>query len=226
MNAAKIIAQLDRFSETGSDEELRIRLEDLCPEYEKDYPEDAVGAAALWNELGSVCRRNAWFEKGETAFLRAAKSLEKAGIADGNYATTLNNLAGLYRMSGKWDKSFELFSRCRELYLSLQNIPVDVLASSYNNLGLLYLDKKQYAKAADEFKTAENIISAAPENLYIHAVTAGNSAYAWYGLGDMEKAAEYMRRAALTAEKLEGSEGMMFKNYSALYKRISGKELR
>lgn len=226
MNAAEIIAELDRFSDTGNDEELCLRLEKICPEYEKENFEDSVGCAALWNELGSVCRRNAWFEKGEKAFLQAAECLGKAGIADGNYATTLNNLAGLYRLSGKMERSFELFSRCRELYLSLPDVPVDILASSYNNLGLLYLDKKQYAKAAAEFKTAEEIIAAVPENLYIHAVTAGNSAYAFYGMGDMEKAADYMRSAALTAKKLEGEEGRMYKNYASLYSRISGKELQ
>ena len=226
MNAAEIIAELDKISDTCGDEALCLRLESLCPEYERKNPEDAIGCAALWNELGSVCRRNAWFEKGENAFLRAAKSLENAGIEDGNYATALNNLAGLYRMSGNRDKSFELFYRCRELYLSLPNIPADVLASAYNNLGLLYLDRKQYADAAAEFEKAREIIAAVPENLYVHAVTAGNSAYAFYGLGDMEKAAEYMHSAALIAEKLEGRDGNMFRNYSVLYSRISGKELQ
>ena len=226
MNAAEIIAELDSLSDTYSDEALCLRLESLCPKYENEKPEDAIGCAALWNELGSICRRNAWFEKGETAFIRAAERLEKAGIADGNYATTLNNLAGLYRMCGKRDKSFELFTRCRELYLSLPNIPAETLASAYNNLGLLWLDKKQYTDAAAEFKRADEIIADVPENLYIHAVTAGNSAYAFYGLGDIEKAAKYMRRAALTAEKLEGREGTIFKNYALLYSRISGKELQ
>ncbi len=224
MKASEIIAELDIFAETGSDEQLLLRLEKICPEYEKENMSDAVGAAALWNELGSVCRRNGWYEKGENAFLMAARSLEKAGIEDGNYATTLNNLAGLYRLWGEKDKAFGFFSHCKELYLSLPDIPADVLASAFNNLGLLYLDKREFAEAAKEFKKAEEIISAAPDNLYIHAVTAGNSAYAQYGLGNMENAAEYMRRAALYAEKLEGREGVMFKNYSALYSRISGKE--
>lgn len=225
MKASEIIAELDIFAEMGSDEALLLRLEKICPDYESENPDDALGTAALWNELGSVCRRNSLFEKGENAFLRAAESLEKAGIKDGNYATTLNNLAGLYRLKGEKDKSFGLFSRCKELYLSLPDIPDDVLASAYNNLGLLYLDKRQFDEAANEFKKAEEIIASVPENLYIHAVTAGNSAYAQYGLGNREKAAEYMRRAALTAEKLEGREGMMFKNYALLYEKLSGKEL-
>ena len=225
MKASEIIAQLDIFSEKENDEQLLLRLEKICPEYEETNPADAAGIAALWNELGSVCRRNGWYEKGENAFLRAAEGLEKAGIADGNYATTLNNLAGLYRLWGDKEKSFELFSRCRELYFSLSDIPADVLASAFNNLGLLYLDKRQFAEAAEEFKKAEEIISAVPDNIYIHAVTAGNSAFAQYGLGNMESSAEYMRCAAMHAEKLEGRSGEMFKNYSSLYSRISGKEL-
>ncbi len=222
MQAAEIIAKLDELAESMSDVELVEWLEGVCPEYEIASPGDAAGIAALYNELGSICRRNKWLEKGETAFLRAANTLEKAGISDGNYATTLNNLAGLYRLAGDHERSFELFSCCRELYARMPELPVDMLASCCNNLGLLYLDKREYASALEEFAKAEEMIAAVPENFYVHAVTAGNSAYAYYGLGDMDRAAGNMLRAARFAEKLEGRDGDMYRSYMELYRRLGG----
>ncbi len=224
MKTAEIIAKLDELSESKSDGEIVEWLENVCADFEKENPGDILGRAALYNELGAICRRNAWFDKGEKAFLSAAEILERAGIEDGNYATTLNNLAGLYRLSGEWERSFELFSRCRELYAAMPGLPVDVLASCGNNLGLLYLDKREYALAMEEFIKAEKMIAALPENYYVHAVTAGNMAYAHYGLGDMERAAENMLRAARFAEKLEGKDGGMYRNYMELYRRLGGKE--
>ncbi len=217
MDAREILAMVDELSETKSDEELCACLEEICPQYRGD----AIGKAAVYNELGSVCRRNGWFEKGEKAFLTAAAALENAGIRDGNYATTLNNLAGLYRLSGDHGRSMEYFSRCREIYAALPGIPADVLASSCSNLGLLYLDKKEYSKALSEFLRAEEIIAAVPDNLYVHAVTAGNMGYAHYGLGDIPSAAACMLKAARFAA---GFDTQMQESYMELYRRLGGKE--
>lgn len=223
MNAAEIIEKLDILEETHSDGELCAWLEERCGEYEAENTSDAVGIAALYNELGGICRRNRWLEKGEECFLKAKERLESAGISDGNYATTLNNLAGLYRLSGDFARSAEYFARCRELYEAMPRLPVDVLASVCNNLGLLHLDARRYAEALEEFERAETMIAAIPQNHYVHAVTAGNSGYAYFGLGQREKAAEMMLLAAQHAEKLDDG-GEMRGNYMALYRRLGGRE--
>lgn len=217
MEAREILAMVDQLSETKSDAELCAYLEEVCPQYEGN----AIGKAAVFNELGSVCRRNGWFEKGEKAFLTAAEALEKAGIRDGNYATTINNLAGLYRLSGDFEESKELFAICREIYADLPGVPADILASSCNNLGLLHLDKREFSEALEEFQRAEEIIAQVPENAYVHAVTAGNMGYAHYGLGDMERAGRCMLRAARFAGAVDKE---MQKNYMELYRRLGGKE--
>ena len=223
MNAADIIEKLDILSEK-SDAELCAWLEGQCAEYERAKPADAVGAAALYNELGSICRRNGWYEKGESAFLRAKELLENAGLTEGNYATTLNNLAGLYRLSGNFERSAEYFARCREIYEAMPQLPVDVLASVCNNLGLLHLDARRYAEALEEFGRAEAMIAAIPGNHYVHAVTAGNSAYAHYWLGNRDKAAEKMLRAVRFAEAIDDG-GEMRRNYMSLYRRMGGTEI-
>ena len=223
MTAAEIIEKLDILSEREDDAFLRDWLSQRCAQFEAEYPDDAVGAAALWNELGGVCRRNRWLEEGETAFLKAASRLESAGVTDGNYATTLNNLAGLYRLSGDRERSAELFARCREIYEAMPQLPVDVLASVCNNLGLLHLDAGRYGEALEEFRKAESMIVAIPENHYVHAVTAGNSAYAHYWLGDKEKAREMVLRAASFAEKIPDG-GEMRGKYMALYAQMGGRE--
>lgn len=218
MDAREALQSLYAAEKNMSDDDILDFLERECPV----CTGEPVARAALFNELGSVCRRNRWFDKGEAAFLCAAAILEEAGIRDGNYATTLNNLAGLYRLSGDYNKSMEYFSRCRELYAALPGVPADVLASSCSNLGLLYLDKKEFSKALSEFLRAEEIIAAVPQNLYVHAVTAGNMGYAYYGLGDTEKARECMLRAAGTAA---GFDGEMSENYMRLYRRLGGEEV-
>lgn len=217
MEAREALQKLFAAEENMSDGEILDFLERECPV----CTGEAVARAALYNELGSVCRRNRLFPKGEAAFLKAADILEEVGISDGNYATTLNNLAGLYRLSGDYDKSLEYFSRCRELYAALPGIPADVLASSCSNLGLLYLDKKEFSMALSEFLRAREIIAAVPENLYVHAVTAGNMGYAYYGLGDMAKARENMLYAARTAA---GFDKDMSENYMRLYRRLGGEK--
>ena len=219
MDAGEALKRLFAMEDSLSDGEILDFLERECPLCSGE----PTAKAALYNELGSVCRRNRLFEKGEDAFLAAAKILEAAGISDGNYATTLNNLAGLYRLAGNYEKSREYFIRCRELYFTLPYIPQDVLASSFNNLGLLYLDEKRYSSAMEEFLEAEKLISDMPENRYVHAVTAGNMGYAHYGLGDMERARESMLRAARTASEFDSE---MCENYMRLYRRLGGKEAK
>lgn len=223
MNVREIIAELDRREGIESDEQLCAWLDEKCREYEAAGAADAAGIAALYNELGGICRRNRWLERGEKAFLQAKSVLEGAGIKDGNYASTLNNLAGLYRIGGRHELSAEMFRRCREIYESMPTLPVDVLASVYNNLGLLYLDMKNPGLALEEFEQAERMIAAIPDNHYVHAVTAGNSAFAHYRLGDILKAAEYMLKAANIAEKLPDG-GEMRNNYLSLYRQLGGKE--
>ena len=174
-------------------------------------------------ELGGIARRNRWLEKGEKAFLKAKEALESAGIRDGNYATTINNLAGHYRVAGDFERSARYFSLCRELYEAMPELPVDVLASVCNNLGLLHLDAKRYSEAMDEFLRAGEMIVSIPENHYVQAVTAGNRAYAHYGLGERDAAREWMGRAAKESEKIEGAEGELCRHYRKLYAQLGGK---
>ena len=223
MKAAEIIAKLDDLSASLGDSELCAWLENACGEYEARESADAAGIAALYNELGGICRRNKWLEKGESAFVKAVSCLENAGINDGNDATTLNNLAGLYRLSGDFERSLDLFTKARELYAALPGLPADTLASVHNNIGLLHLDAKRYSEALREFETAEGIIAAIPENHYVHAVTAGNSAFAYFRLGDIERARERMLRAAMLAENIPDG-GAMQGNYMNLYRQLGGRQ--
>jgi len=100
---------------------------------------------------------------------------------------------------------------------------VDVLASVCNNLGLLHLDAGRYGEALEEFAKAETMIAAIHENAYVHAVTAGNSGFAHFRLGDRTKAAEMMLRAARFARGIDDG-GEMQRNYMSLYHQLGGKE--
>ena len=222
VGAEEIIKRLDERSEYMEDGELWAWLYEESLAYELENPVDIRGIAALWNELGGIARRNRWLEKGERVFLKAKEALESAGIRDGNYATTINNLAGHYRVAGDFERSAEYFSLCRELYEAMPELPVDVLASVCNNLGLLHLDAKRYEKAMEEFVRAGEMIISIPENHYVQAVTAGNRAYAHYGLGERDAAREWMGRAAVESEKIEGPEGELCRHYRRLFAQLGG----
>ena len=72
-------------------------------------------------------------------------------------ATSLNNLAGLYRHMGDYDKALPLFQRAldiREKVLGPQHPDV---ATSLNNLALLYRHMGDYDKALPLYQKIEKI---------------------------------------------------------------------
>jgi|GEM_PF-691327 tetratricopeptide (TPR) repeat protein len=113
-----------------------------------------------------------------------------------DYATTLNNLAGLYRLKGEYQKALDMFTEARTIYEELGTAPADVYASCFNNMGLVYLDLKQPAEADECFSRAMEIIAPIENNDYIVGTTKSNMAFARMIGGDMKGAAEMMREAA------------------------------
>ncbi len=75
-----------------------------------------------------------------------------------NYATTLNNLAGLYRMQGRFDEAAEMFDAAIAVYSECGNAKKDFFASAYNNKGLVYLDKRDTEAAKACFNKALEIM--------------------------------------------------------------------
>lgn len=96
-----------------------------------------------------------------------------------NYATTLNNLAGLYRMSKQLQKAAETFDAAIKAYETCEgDVPPDDFASSYNNKGLLYLDMQDTHQARAMFLKAKALLETGGNYPYALGTTISNVGFA------------------------------------------------
>lgn len=220
MDIHAFFEEYDVLAQTQSDEELEDLLQKACSRYASENPCDKRGQGALYNELGAFYRGRNRLEDGERAFLKAKEVLETPMKQDecsatsyasyccecadeqidlkesADYATTLNNLAGLYRMWGKMEEALELFEQAGILYGRIPNIPAHVFASCYNNKGLVYLDLGMSAEAELCFRKALILIEGVESNDWFYGTTLSNLAFAFIASGDVERACATLREAA------------------------------
>ena len=64
-----------------------------------------------YNEAGVEALDQGRYAEAESQFIAACKEAEKSGPEDTYLATSLNNLAGLYRTQGKYTEAEPLFQR-------------------------------------------------------------------------------------------------------------------
>lgn len=143
---------------------------------------------------------------------------DHTGTSD--YATTLNNLAGLYRLAGQYDKALDMFADAQKIYDGLDSVPADVYASCYNNMGLVYLDLKRCENAAECFNRALAIAEKAENNGYILGTTTSNLAFSYMLSGDKAAAAAKLREAAEHFLRAGGEDDEMYKNCLDLAGRL------
>lgn len=96
-----------------------------------------------------------------------------------NYATTLNNLAGLYRLSGQLQKAADTFDEAIRVYESCPGaVSPESLASVYSNKGLVYLDAREPAKAIPLFLKAKEILERGGNHALALGTTISNLGFA------------------------------------------------
>lgn len=200
MKLQELLREYDRLGETADDAELERWLTETCRSFDAAHPGDLAARAVLYNELGSFYRGAGAYAKGEAAYLTAKELLETAIAAESadpvNYATTINNLAGLCRLDKRFDEAIRLFGEALQVYTAAPNVPPQIFASIYNNRGLVYIDMRQYDAALAEFETAGSMLEGVTDADYEIATTAGNMSIALAGLGRLREAYTYMRKAA------------------------------
>ena len=98
-----------------------------------------------WNNLGTLHRIRAKYQKAETQFKKALREAEeKLPGDDPDLASTLNNLAVLYKYTGKFDSAENLYRRALAILKKIRN-PLE-LAALYHNLGGLEHSRGRFAK--------------------------------------------------------------------------------
>lgn len=129
-----------------------------------------------------------------------------------DYATTLNNLAGHYRVFGQYEQALQLFQETRERYALLEHVPSDVFASSYNNTGLVYLDMKQPDLAEEYFHKALEIINTMEHNDFVMGTTYNNLSFVYLLRNNKEEACVQLAKAASYFLKLNNTDMPLYKN--------------
>ena len=123
-----------------------------------------------------------------------------------DYATTLNNLAGLYRLWGQLDRALAMFDEARAVYDAEGGAPADVYASCLSNKGLVYLDKRDADKAMELFTQALGLLEGADYEGAALGATYSNMAFADLISGNNAAAGEKFRTAAEYFLKYNGED--------------------
>lgn len=251
-NMKEILAEIDALLSAGDDAKTEKGICEAISAYTEANPENVVGQSVLLNELGGFYRSRGIYDKGEAAYLKAKALLEKiqeyaclvedsaccGGDADEkqhaevvfinqtgtqNYATTLNNLAGLYRMDGKPQKASETFDAAITVYENCEDeVAPDYLASVYSNKGLVSLDLGDPAGARTMFLKAKAILEAGGEYPFALGTTISNLGFAAVMERQYAEAEEYFEAAKILFESCGAEE--MIKNCADILGRLGARK--
>jgi tetratricopeptide (TPR) repeat protein len=192
------VRPLEKDAATGRYE---IKIIELRPATEQDR------ARKLLNESVSLWERGKYTEAiqlAERALVIREKSL---GPEHPDVATSLNNLAELYRTKGDYAKAEPLLQRALAIWEKALGPEHPDVANSLNNFALLYYAKGDHAKAEPLFQRALAIRekSLGPEHPNV-ANSLNSLAGLYYTKGDYAKAEPLLQRALAIREKALGPE--------------------
>lgn len=137
-----------------------------------------------------------------------------------DYATTLNNLAGLYRLCGQLDRSLAMFDEARAVYETEGGAPADVYASCLSNKGLVYLDMREADRAMELFSQALALLEGVGYEGAALGATYSNMAFADIIKGDNAAAGEKFRIAAEHFLKANGADDEGYRYCSAMARKL------
>jgi len=231
----ELLNEFDEYSKTASVDERAAWLRKACEQRETEEPDDIVGISSLYNELGGLFRNNGRLEEGEEAFMTAIKLMETPVIGEvqgckscvltanldddvwgkvyitqektSNYATIVNNLAGNYRLMGRYEDAINLFKRAQSIYAQNPDTPVEIKNSCINNLALVYIDMKKLDDAKECFLKILPDMEENAQGKYELATTYGNLAFVEAMSHNKQSAYDYVCKAeAIYAKILDPSE--------------------
>jgi esterase/lipase superfamily enzyme len=133
-----------------------------------------------------------------------ALSKVEFGEESAPYATALNRLAQMYRVTGKWDEAEQLYKRARAIR---EQHDKGKLADTLNDLGLLYLASGRYPEAEPLLigAVADYSSKYGPDDVYV-ATSSANLALLYRAQGRYAEAESLMQRALTVRKQKRGPE--------------------
>lgn len=115
------------------------------------------------------------------------------------------NLKGIYLdIQGKYDSAYDCYQKAAEL--SVGKYP-NVEGSAYNNIGLIYWNRGNYAEALTYYNNALSLFETI-QNINLQANTLSNIGLIYMDLDDPEKSDEYFNRALIKRKELHDDYGI------------------
>lgn len=196
MDIQRILSQVDAFFEENKGEEAeKLMRESIARAMEE---QDDNSLLQLLNELLGYYRETSRYEEAYLLSERAIAQAERMGL-EGTipYATTLLNVANVYRAGGRLEESLEKYLLVQEIYRK-QLSPDNMLAAGLqNNISLLYQEMGEYEKAKEcQLKALQIVKDKAAA--YELGVTYANLAATCVQLEQLEEAREYAEKSMET----------------------------
>ena len=152
----------------------------------------------LLNELLGYYRETSRYEEAYLLGERAIAQAERMGLKGTiPYATTLLNVANVYRAGGRLEDSLKTYLQVQEIYRQQLSPDNMFVAGLQNNLSLLYQELGEYEKAKECQLKALQIVKN-KDAAYELGVTYANLAATCVQLGQLDEADEYADRSMET----------------------------
>lgn len=181
--------------------------------YGPEHPDVALmlnGVALICVAKGDYSRAEPLYERALAIYSKLAASgrLESTRkAATGNVATTLNNLAELYRTKGEYARAERFYERALAIVEGLSGPEAAEVATTLNNLANLYRAEADYARAEPLFRRALKIYAKVEGTEHPDVALVLNNLGAIYqDRGDYDRAEPLYLRALAIREKALGKE--------------------
>lgn len=196
MDIQRILSQVDAFFEENKGEEAEKLMRESIARAMGEQDDNSL--LQLLNELLGYYRETSRYEEAYLLSERAIAQAERMGL-EGTipYATTLLNVANVYRAGGRLEESLEKYLLVQEIYRK-QLSPDNMLAAGLqNNISLLYQEMGEYEKAKEcQLKALQIVKDKAAA--YELGVTYANLAATCVQLEQLEEAREYAEKSMET----------------------------
>ncbi|MDZ7993145.1 MAG: tetratricopeptide repeat protein [Nostoc sp. EfeVER01] len=182
------------------------------------------------NNLGLVCLNQGKYNEAQLFYQQALKlKKHKLGENHIDIANCYDNLGIIYRYLGKYSEAELYFNQGLELSerLSIDGIfpktQIDkIKAQIYNDLALLYLDKKQYKEAEDLIKKCLELTKQLYGENHIYTATNNNNlASLYHDQGRYTEAENLYQKALKVRKKMLGEDhpdvAITYSNLASLY---------
>lgn len=211
MDIQAVLTQLDTLFSQKKHEQVEGYLTSSLEQALKENDDSSV--VTLLNELIGFYRDSGLHTKSMAYGKHLMALLKKMGL-EGTipYATSLLNVANACRAAGELDASLSYYQTVESIYHSQLEKNDFRFASLYNNMSLLYQEKKDYKKSCICLTAALSIVKQYPQAKIELATTHANLAASFLELDDLKQAQVHLMEAGAIFEQDEEKDY----HYSAL----------